>query len=66
MLSKKIFDYVEDDPNCIFEKGPLERLAADRTLSLYVHHGFWYSMDTYKEALALNDMCKSAKPPWVK
>ena len=66
VLQKKIFDYVQDDPNCIFEKAPLEKLAADSALALYVHGGFWYSMDTYKEALALNEMVKGAQAPWVR
>lgn len=66
VMQKAIFGYVDDDPNCIFEKGPLERLAADRQLALFTHKGFWFSMDTYKEALALNEMWKSGKAPWVK
>lgn len=66
VLNKRIFEYVDDDPNCIFEKSPLEKLAADRALALYVHHGFWYSMDTYKEALTLNEMYRSGEAPWTK
>jgi hypothetical protein len=32
--------------------------------ALFVHHGFWFSMDTYKEALTLNEMWNKGKAPW--
>ncbi|MCB9832911.1 MAG: NTP transferase domain-containing protein [Planctomycetes bacterium] len=64
VMNRRIFDYVGDELDCILETGPMERLAGDRELALYQHDGFWYSMDTYKEALALNRMWDEGKAPW--
>lgn len=62
VMNKRIFDYLDAD--CILETGPLDKLSSARQLALYVHHGFWFSMDTYKEALTLNDMWASGDAPW--
>ncbi len=62
VMSRRIFDYL--DPDCILETGPLERLADARELALFPHDGFWFSMDTYKEALALNEMWEKGNAPW--
>ncbi len=62
VFSKDVFRYL--DPDCTLEQGPLEALAAAEQLALYPHHGFWFCMDTYKEALALNTMWASGGAPW--
>lgn len=62
VMEKRILDYL--DPECILETGPLERLADERELALFPHEGFWFSMDTYKEALALNAMWEEGNAPW--
>ena len=64
VMDRRVFDYVEDDPECILETTPLETLAQKRELALYEHQGFWYSMDTYKEAMALNRMWDRGQAPW--
>jgi len=48
----------------VLEREPLERLAADRQLSAYRHEGFWDCMDTYKDAVELNDLWSSGAAPW--
>ncbi len=48
----------------VLERGPLERLARDGQLHAYRHDGFWECMDTYKDAVALNDLWASGAPPW--
>ena len=40
----------------MLERQPLERLAADGRLGAYRHDGFWDCMDTYKDAVTLNDL----------
>ena len=40
----------------MLEREPLERLAADGELAAFRHEGFWACMDTYKDAVALNDL----------
>jgi glucose-1-phosphate cytidylyltransferase len=54
--------YIE--PDSILERDPLERLAADGELRAYQHRGFWDCMDTYKDAVMLNDLWETGDPPW--
>jgi glucose-1-phosphate cytidylyltransferase len=58
----QFLDYLEDDS--ILERDPLERCAADGQLMSFRHEGFWACMDTYKDALTLNDLWSAGKPPW--
>jgi glucose-1-phosphate cytidylyltransferase len=51
-------------PDSVLEREPLERLAADGELRAYRHTGFWECMDTYKDAVALNDLWAGGAPPW--
>ncbi len=55
-------DYVSEDS--VLERDPLERLAADGQLGAYRHEGFWDCMDTYKDAVLLNDLWEAGDPPW--
>jgi glucose-1-phosphate cytidylyltransferase len=48
----------------VLEQEPLERLAADGQLRAYRHTGFWECMDTYKDALELNDLWARGEAPW--
>jgi len=48
----------------VLEREPLEGLAADGELRAFRHHGFWECMDTYKDAVALNDLWAAGAPPW--
>jgi glucose-1-phosphate cytidylyltransferase len=57
-----VFDYLAEDS--ILEREPLEGLARDGALRAYRHHGFWDCMDTYKDAVLLNDLWGSGDPPW--
>ena len=53
-------------PETILEREPLAGLAAERELRAYRHEGFWECMDTYKDAVALNDMWASGAAPWAR
>ncbi len=57
-----VLDYLREDS--VLEREPLERLAADGQLRAFRHTGFWECMDTYKDAVALNDLWSSGAPPW--
>ncbi len=57
-----LFEYLADDS--VLEREPLERLAADGQLRAFRHEGFWDCMDTYKDAVLLNDLWESGEPPW--
>src|SRR4051812_45537415 len=51
-------------PHHVLEREPLEGLAADGQLRAYRHDGFWDCMDTYKDAVLLNDLWASGAAPW--
>jgi glucose-1-phosphate cytidylyltransferase len=55
-------DYIGDDS--VLEREPLQRLAAERQLRAYRHTGFWDCMDTYKDAVLLNDLWAAGRAPW--
>ena len=57
-----VFDYLAEDS--ILEREPLALLAADSQLRAFRHEGFWDCMDTYKDAVLLNDLWESGDPPW--
>jgi glucose-1-phosphate cytidylyltransferase len=63
VFEQEVFGYVEDSDGCVFEKKPVENLARDGKLAIYKHEGFWHSMDTYKDALDLNELWAN-RPPW--
>jgi glucose-1-phosphate cytidylyltransferase len=49
----------------VLERETLERLAVEGQLGAYRHEGFWDCMDTYKDAVELNDLWASGAPPWT-
>jgi glucose-1-phosphate cytidylyltransferase len=55
-------DYLEEDS--VLERDPLRRLAADGELRAHRHEGFWDCMDTYKDAVVLNDLWATGDAPW--
>ncbi len=51
-------------PDSVLERDPLQRLAARGELRAYRHDGFWDCMDTYKDAVVLNDLWSRGEAPW--
>ncbi len=51
-------------PDSVLEREPLEGLAADGQLRAFCHDGFWECMDTYKDAIELNDLWAQGRAPW--
>jgi glucose-1-phosphate cytidylyltransferase len=64
VFNRAFLDYLPDDPGCVMEKGPLEKLARDGQLMAYRHPGFWQAMDTYREFTMLNDLWNRGEAPW--
>ena len=60
-----VFDYIEGD-STVFEKEPLEKLAAEGQLMSYMHEGFWQCMDTQREQTLLNKYLETGHAPWKK
>ena len=52
------------DDDCILEREPLQRLARDNQLMVYVHKGFWQPMDTFREWRLLNELWETGRAPW--
>jgi len=57
-----VLDYL--DSGSVLEREPLSRLAADDRLRAFRHEGFWDCMDTYKDAVVLNDLWTAGRAPW--
>jgi len=57
-----VIDVLANDS--VLEREPLERLAARGDLRAYRHEGFWDCMDTYKDAVLLNDLWAQDRAPW--
>jgi glucose-1-phosphate cytidylyltransferase len=56
-------EYLE--PDSVLEHSPLRRLAAEGELHAFRHTGFWDCMDTYKDAVTLNDLWSDGQAPWA-
>ena len=56
-------EYLETDS--VLENDPLRRLSADGELHAFRHTGFWDCMDTYKDAVTLNDLWSDGHAPWA-
>jgi len=64
VFHRRVFDYLEEGDDCVLERTPLERLAADSELMAYRHHGFFFAMDTYREYQYLNELWAKGAAPW--
>jgi len=63
LLSPEVGALIEDDAT-VWERGPLETLAARDQLRAYVHTGFWHPMDTERDKNFLEDQWQSGQPRW--
>ena len=63
VLEPDVFSYLKDDTT-VFEREPLEQLAAQGQLASYMHTGFWQCMDTKKEHEQLEALWNSDAAPW--
>jgi glucose-1-phosphate cytidylyltransferase len=64
ILEPSIFDYITEGDSTVWEKTPLERLAADGELCAYKHHGFWKPMDHLRDKIELDEMWNGGQAPW--
>lgn len=63
VLQPEIFDLLDGD-NCVFERKPLETLAARGELMSFIHTGFWQCMDNIREKQMLEKLLQEGKAPW--
>ena len=62
VFEPRVFDYLTE--SSVLERAPLEGLAGDGELHAFRHTGFWDCMDTYKDAITLNDLWAAGQAPW--
>jgi glucose-1-phosphate cytidylyltransferase len=63
VFEPSVLDYLTEAS--VLEQDPLKRLAAEGHLHGYRHEGFWDCMDTYKDAVTLNDLWAGGAAPWA-
>lgn len=63
VLDPKVLDYVKDD-KIMFEREPMEEIAAEKQMVCYKHTGFWQCMDTMRDKEKLDNLWASGKAPW--
>jgi glucose-1-phosphate cytidylyltransferase len=61
VLAPAVLDLLHDD-DTVFEKAPLETLAAEGELAGYRHDGFWQPMDTLRDKLRLEELWATGAP----
>ena len=66
VASPKLFDYLTDNEDLIFEQEPMRKLVSDNELMMYEHDGFWQPMDTSREYQLLNSLYDKGEAPWTK
>ncbi|MGB2824051.1 MAG: glucose-1-phosphate cytidylyltransferase [Phycisphaerae bacterium] len=64
VFDRRVLDYLGGD-DCVLEREPLGRLAAERQLMAYRHDGFFYCIDTYREHVVANNMWLAGDAPWA-
>ncbi|MBI5449569.1 glucose-1-phosphate cytidylyltransferase [Candidatus Gottesmanbacteria bacterium] len=60
VFKKSFFNYLRPEE---YEHAAIHRLVKERQVSLYIHSGFWHSMDTYSDVENLNMYWKT-DPKW--
>jgi glucose-1-phosphate cytidylyltransferase len=63
VLEPSVLALIADDTT-LWERGPLETLAARRQLSVYKHTGFWMPMDTLRDKNQLDELWSTGRAPW--
>jgi glucose-1-phosphate cytidylyltransferase len=63
VLGREVIDYVAGGAT-VWEKEPMERLAAEGQLGVYLHQGFWQPMDTLRDRSQLEAMWAAGRAPW--
>jgi glucose-1-phosphate cytidylyltransferase len=64
VCSRRIFEYLPDDPGVMLEQDPMRKLTAEGQLAAFRHEGFWQPMDTFQEFTLLNGLWEKGNAPW--
>ncbi|MEI6416344.1 MAG: glucose-1-phosphate cytidylyltransferase [Verrucomicrobiota bacterium] len=63
VLEPEVLSYIEHD-QIIWEREPLQRLAKEKELNSYQHHGFWQPMDSLRDKQLLEQLWNKGQAPW--
>lgn len=63
VLEPQVFEYIDGDLT-IWEREPMENLAAQKQLMAFKHNGFWRPMDSLRDKNLLENMWSSKAAPW--
>jgi len=63
VLEPSVLDLISGD-SMIWEREPLQSLAAQQELHAYQHEGFWQPMDTLRDKHLLEELWQGGKAPW--
>ena len=63
VLEPRVLDLIEGD-RTVWEREPMETLAATGELGAYQHEGFWQAMDTLRDRKTLEDAWATGRAPW--
>ncbi len=64
VLDRSVGQYLSNSDDCVWEREPLERLAAEGELRSYFHDGFWQPMDTLRDKTHLEQLWATGTAPW--
>jgi Nucleoside-diphosphate-sugar pyrophosphorylase involved in lipopolysaccharide biosynthesis/translation initiation factor 2B, gamma/epsilon subunits (eIF-2Bgamma/eIF-2Bepsilon) len=65
VLEPEIFKSLTKGDATVWEREPLQTLAAKDQLGVYKHNGFWKCMDTLRDKLELDRMIGQGDAPWM-
>jgi glucose-1-phosphate cytidylyltransferase len=63
VMEPSALQYIDND-EAIWEREPLERLAAAGQVNVHKHHGFWQPLDTLRDKHTLDDLWSSGRASW--
>lgn len=65
VLDRKVIDLIDGD-DTVWERGPMEALAAQGQMAAWRHAGFWQPMDTLRDKQLLESQWDSGRAAWKK
>ena len=64
VFNKELLNHLNENENCDFERGPLEKLAKNGEVMVYKHDGSWECMDHGRDVVYLNKLWNEGKAFW--
>tara|TARA_B100000959_G_scaffold276077_1_gene330295 strand:- start:2076 stop:2855 length:780 start_codon:yes stop_codon:yes gene_type:complete len=61
----EVLDYIPQGDDAVLEQEPLKNLAKDGQIYTYKHNDFWMPMDSLRDKIKLNELCKAQDAPWM-